>query len=134
MWITLDKKKNGKELRIRVKREDVEEMMNSLTVEQIKISSECSLCVKYNPEGTVGDGNCGSCPLNVIVKDWSNKLICEASAFGLKIIDCRADVADYNEHVFCNKRTYAKALRGLRNIRRKLSRALDSPNRHRKYN
>jgi len=155
MWITINSTKEFEE-RIRVKREDVEMILDSLTVKAIRVASVesiesvCPLCKKYS-EGLDYKQGCVGCPLfyNVHevflgnrVGEYVSACVHVEGSFIWNTTRARDDIllsnkvfnecALHGEWDLINK--HLEAVSTLNSARRRLRRALKSPNRHRKYN
>jgi len=142
------------EHRIRVKREDVEMVIDSLRIKNIVAAyksgkSRCSLCNKYEHRVNKKNGfSCFGCPLDIVdsIPNPNNpnrnidvfvclhvkgslsyeitKAVREFDAFTYTKYNGTGGEADGSQ---------VKAIRDLSNLRKKLYRALKHPGRNRKY-
>jgi len=142
MWITIHREKGVGEHRIKVKCKDVEMIIESLKIKNIVASKGvCAFCKKYLR-------NCIGCPLNCRVPnrfvlsydDSSFTCVHKKNSFIRGLTNAKSVIAEMENFDIeikylsaRERRRYRKAITILRNARRRLRRALSSPNRHRKY-
>jgi len=117
MWIGMFGRKI--EDRIRVKKGDIEKLLEAFTVKSIRKSE----FLGEEPFPLCNEYGCHQCILKRRCSGVSGEMFNE-------IVDACSDIF----YVHSGQTFDVDAVRVLKNFRRRLRRALNSPNRHRKYN